>query len=131
MIRALVVAMLLGASLANAEVVVYTATHLPPIRGAYLADKVYVLDGGEAGLKSLRFMPSGNEEQVKAQALRILQSPEGQAVLASLKKSAEGKFSAKQHGIKKLPAVLVDNKLVYGVSDVAVALNYVDRRGNP
>lgn len=133
MIRALVVAVLLSASLANAQerVVVYTATYLAPITGAYLADELYVLDGGEAGLKALRFTPSGSAEQMKAQALSILQSAEGEAVMASLKRAGVGMVSAWQHGIEKLPAVLVGDQVVYGVSDVVVALTYIDRRGSP
>ena len=60
--------------------------------------------------------------------MTILRSPSGQAAIARMRDSAEATAVAWQHGIEKLPAVLVDEQfVVYGAFDVAFAIAQVAR----
>lgn len=125
----------LFATLARADVdhtgvLVFTARHLPPITGAEQADRVLYLDGAEKALRALRFTNPGSEAKARAQVSALLQSARGQAAIEAVQQSGEAVALAWQHGITKLPAVLVDgNQVVYGVFDVGTAVSLIKKEG--
>lgn len=106
----------------------FTAAQLPPIQHTNRADRLFLLDEVDHSLKALSFRNPGNEEKARKQALAIIQSPQGQATINRMRGSAEAIAVAWQHGIEKLPAVLVDETyVVYGVYDVESALAQIAR----
>jgi integrating conjugative element protein (TIGR03757 family) len=111
-------------------VLVFTAHHLPAITGADQADHVFYLDGADKALRGLRFANPGSEEKARARISAVLQSPRGQAAIEAVQQSGTGVALAWQHGIAKLPAVLVGgDQVVYGVFDVGTALSIIDKEG--
>jgi integrating conjugative element protein (TIGR03757 family) len=124
-----------GVSAAQAEtatdhvgVRVFTAGFLPPMVAAEQADRVYVLDSADNALRDLRFANPGSEKAARARLSALLQTPRGKAAIDAVQRAGEGVAMAWQHGITKLPAVLVDgNYVVYGVFDVGVALGLVEQ----
>ena len=116
------------AETAPTSVWVFTTDRLPEIRGLDLATQVLTLDAIKKPLKSLSFVYPGTEEAARQQALAVINSPKGQDVLAQMRTNAQAVALAWQHGIDKLPAVLVDETyVVYGVYDVRSALDRVER----
>ena len=109
-----------------ATVWVFTADPLPPLQHTERADRLFVLDAVDNALKKLSFANPGNEAQATQRALALIQSQDGQAMMARLRLSAEAIAVAWQHGIAQLPAVLVDERyVVYGVYDVESALTRI------
>lgn len=107
---------------------VFTANQLPALQHTERADRLFVLDDVDTSLKRLSFANPGNEAQAKQRALAVMQSQNGQAMLTRLRSSAEAIAVAWQHGIARLPAVLVDEQyVVYGVYDVNDALAQIAR----
>lgn len=107
---------------------VFTTQRLPALQRLDLATEVFVLDSIDAPLKNLSFQNPKNETAARQHAMAIIQSPEGQAVLAQLKTHAQAVAIAWQSGIAKLPAVLVDGDyVVYGEYDVQVAIDRIMR----
>ena len=107
---------------------VFTTDQLPPLQHTDRADRLFVLDNVDKALKKLSFLNPGNEAQAKQRAMKLIQSPEGQAMIARMRSSAEAIAVAWQHGIEKLPAVLVDEQyVVYGVYNVESALAQIAR----
>ena len=77
---------------------------------------------------ALAFPFPGSEEAARRQAVTLLNAPQGQALLAQLRRHAQAVALAWQSGIEKLPAVLVDQRyVVYGAYDVQAALARVAR----
>jgi len=114
----------------HAGVLVFTATYLPAITGVDRADRVFYLDGANEALKDLRFANPGSEAKAREKIATLLQTPRGQAVIEAVQRSGEGVAAAWQHGIEKLPAVLVGgNQVVYGVFDVDTALSLIEKGG--
>ena len=107
---------------------VFTADQLPPLQHTENVDRLFVLDDVDSALNKLSFANPGNEAQAKQQAMTLIQSPDGQAMLARMRRSAEAIAVAFQHGIDQLPAVLVDKQyVVYGVYNVEAALVQIAR----
>ena len=107
---------------------VFTTQQLPAVQRLDLATEVFVLDSIDTPLKNLSFQNPKNEAAARQHAMAIIQSPEGQAVLAQLKTHAQAVAIAWQSGITKLPAVLVDGDyVVYGEYDVQVAIDHIMR----
>lgn len=129
MLRALVVALALQVGVTHAAeptVWVFTAGRLPPLQSVDRANRLFVLDHADKALKRLSFPNPGNEAAARDKAMTIIQSPRGQAAIARMRNSAEATAVAWQHGIEKLPAVLVDEQyVVYGVFDVTLAVQQV------
>ena len=114
------------ASTEPASVQVFTTAQLPTLRRLDRATRVWVLDTIENPLKTLSFPYPGNEEAARRQAVSLINSPRGQAVLAQLRSTAQAVALAWQSGIEKLPAVLIDHHYaVYGDYDVQVAVERV------
>lgn len=115
-----------GAS--DVPIVVYTTRGLPPLRNVDVATQIRVLDAVDASLHRLKFSYPGDPATARAHALTALDSEAGQALVPQLKHSAQSIALAWQHGITRLPAVLVDNAyVVYGDYDVHRALRRVAR----
>ena len=127
----IVLAALLGkafAAFADESVWVFTAHQLPPLQHTDKADRVFVLDNVDNALKRLSFANPGNEALAQQRAMAVIQSPKGQAMIARMHGSAQAIAVAWQHGIDKLPAVLVDERyVVYGVYNVESALAQIAR----
>lgn len=116
---------------ADPMVWVFTAGRLPALQNVHQADRLFVLDHADDALKRLSFPNPGNNTAAKDRAMVILQSRKGQAAIARMRNSAEATAVAWQHGIEKLPAVLVDGEyVVYGVFDVASAVDQIARYRN-
>ena len=112
----------------QASVWVFTANRLPTLRNLGHADRVFILDHADNALRGLSFNNPGNEAQARDRAMVIIQSPQGQAAISRMRNSAEAIAVAWQHGIEKLPAVLVDERyVVYGVYDVESAVAQIVR----
>jgi len=108
---------------------VFTADRLPTLQHLGHADRVFVLDHADNLLKALSFANPGNAAQARQRAMAIVQSPAGEVAIERMRHSAEAIAVAWQHGIAKLPAVLVDERyVVYGVYDVESALARITRR---
>lgn len=113
---------------ADPTVWVFTAGRLPALQNVHQADRLFVLDHADNALKRLSFPNPGSDAAARDRAMAILQSPRGQAAIARMRNSAEATAVAWQHGIEKLPAVLVDEQyVVYGVFDVASAVEQIAR----
>ena len=107
---------------------VFTVDQLPSLQHTDRADRVFVLDGVDNTLKKLSFANPGDEAQAKQRAMALIQSQDGHAMITRMRHSAEAIAVAWQHGIAKLPAVLVDEQyVVYGVYDVESALAQIAR----
>jgi len=92
-----------------------------------LAHHVFVLDDIEKPLAALAFDYPGSDEKARQRANAMLNSPEGQALMAQIKRNAQAVAVAWQSGIEKLPAVLVDEQyVVYGEYDVHAALQRIE-----
>ena len=112
-----------------ATVWVFTADRLPTLQHVEQADRLFVLDHADTALRGLSFNNPSSEAQARQRAMAIIQSPSGQAAIDRMRNSAEAIAVAWQHGIQKLPAVLVDERyVVYGVYDVESALARITRR---
>ena len=129
-----VLALLCGLSAATTaaappeSVWVFTARELPDVQRLDLATEIFVLDTMEKPLQNLSFQNPKNDEVARRQAMAVIRSPKGQAVLAELKTHAQAVAIAWQSGIAKLPAVLMDgNYVVYGEYDVQVAIDRIMR----
>lgn len=131
MLRALIAALALqvGAThAADPSVWVFTADRLPALQNVDRADRLFVLDHADNALKKLSFPNPGSEVAARDKAMLIIQSPRGHAAIARMRESAEATTVAWQHGIEKLPAVLVDAQfVVYGVYDVTAAVDQIAR----
>lgn len=104
-------------------VMVFSARHLPAITSPQSADRVFYLDGAGPTLAGLRFTNPGNQELAVARATAMLQTRKGQEAIEQITQVGEGIALAWQHGIERLPAVMVGGThVVYGVFDVSVAL---------
>lgn len=129
--KALITALAIQACASHAAdptVWVFTAGRLPALQNVYEADRLFVLDHAEDALRRLSFANPGSDAAARDRAMVILQSPRGQAAIARMRNSAEATTVAWQHGIEKLPAILVDDQyVVYGVFDVASAVDRVAR----
>ena len=113
---------------ADPTVWVFTADRLPSLQNIDKADRLFVLDRADNALKRLSFPNPGVEVAARDRAMGILRSPKGRVALASMRSSAEATVVAWQHGIEKLPAVLVDGQfVVYGLYDVTSAAAHVAR----
>lgn len=113
---------------APGQVWLFTAQQLPPIRHTDRADRLFVLGDVDQSLKALSFANPGNQVQAKQRAMAVIQSTQGQAMIARMRGSVEAIAVAWQHGIEKLPAVLVDEcYVVYGVYNVETALQQIER----
>jgi len=120
--------MLPGHASDHETVWVFTAGKLPPVLQVAHADRLFVLDDVDQSLKALSFPNPRNEAQARQRAMRMLQSPKGQAVLTRIRHSAEAIAVAWQHGIVKLPAILVDERyVVYGIYNIDAALAQIAR----
>lgn len=109
-------------------VVVFTARHLPHITSSERADRVFYLDGADAALAGLRFTNPGNQKVAVARASAMLQTSAGQAAIEQITQVGEGIALAWQHGIEKLPAVMVGGShVVYGVFDVNEAVQMIKK----
>ena len=107
---------------------IFTADRLPTLQHVEQADRLFVLDHADTALRGLSFNNPSSEVQARQRAMAIIQSPKGQAAIDRMRNSAEAIAVAWQHGIQKLPAVLVDERyVVYGVYDVESALAWVAR----
>ena len=114
------------ASTEPASVQVFTTAQLPTLRRLDRATQVWVLDSIETPLNALSFPYPGNEDAARRQAVSLINSPRGRAVLAQLRRTAQAVALAWQSGIEKLPAVLIDHHyVVYGDYDVQVAVERV------
>ena len=131
MLRALIAALALQAGATHAadpSVWVFTADRLPALQNVDRADRLFVLDHADNALKKLSFPNPSSEVAARDKAMLIIQSPRGQVAIARLRESAEATTVAWQHGIEKLPAVLVDAQfVVYGVYDVTAAVEQIAR----
>lgn len=59
---------------------------------------------------------------------RFMASQEGRSILAGLAKAQQDAADAWSSGVEKVPAVIVDRTyVVYGVSDVAAAVDLIDQ----
>ena len=118
-----------GIALAGEPTVwVFTAERLPALQNVARAERLFVLDRADNALQGLSFPNPGNATQARERAMAMIQSPQGQAALQRMRNSAEATLIAWQHGIEKLPAVLVDEQfVVYGVYDVESALTQIAR----
>ena len=106
---------------------VFTTEQLPPLKQLGLAEHVFVLDDIEKPLATLSFDYPGSEAQARQHASALLNSPQGQALLADIKRNAKAVAVAWQSGIAKLPAVLVDEQfVVYGEYDVRTAIARIE-----
>lgn len=109
-------------------VLVFTTHALPRIARLEHADQVFYLDAADAVLKKLTFANPGTEARARERASTVLQTPEGEAAIAVIQHVGEGISLAWQHGIRKLPAVMVGgNQVVYGVFDVGQALALIQQ----
>ena len=131
MLRALIAALALQAGATHAadpSVWVFTADRLPALQNVDRADRLFVLDHADNALKKLSFPNPSSEVAARDKAMLIIQSPRGHAAIARMRESAEATTVAWQHGIEKLPAVLVDAQfVVYGVYDVTAAVDQIAR----
>ncbi|MEM9257656.1 MAG: TIGR03757 family integrating conjugative element protein [Pseudomonadota bacterium] len=108
------------------SVAVFTAKSLPPLIGVDPEHTVFILDGVENELASMRFAYPGSEEAAKKMALARVNSPAFQASIERIKVSGQALVQAWVMGIEKLPAVLVDDQyVVYGQWDVNAALETI------
>jgi integrating conjugative element protein (TIGR03757 family) len=104
-----------------AGTVLYTDSHHPP-RNADASVAVIYLDGPEQ-LHAQIFgaLPSDPDEAAR-QAKAIIQSPQWREHERQLTTAWRAVVSARELGIKKVPAVVFDNQdVVYGTADVAQA----------
>lgn len=109
-------------------VIVFSARHLPSMTGVMQAGHIYYLDGADAALAPLRFANPRNPTRAAAQASVMLQTPEGLAAIEQITEVGKGIALAWQHGITKLPAVMVDGThVVYGVFDVDEAVQIIKK----
>ena len=112
----------------TSSVWVFTADRLPVLQHVEQADRLFVLDHADTALRGLSFNNPSSEAQARQRAMAIIQSPSGKAAIDRVRNSAEAIAVAWQHGIQKLPAVLVDERyVVYGVYDVESALAQIAR----
>lgn len=110
-------------------VMVFTSKNLPQITSATHANRVFFLDGAHSALQGLRFPNPGNRDKAIAMASDVLQTEEGREAIETISQTGEGVALAWQHGIRKLPAILVGGThVVYGVFDVQSALEIIHRR---
>jgi integrating conjugative element protein (TIGR03757 family) len=116
----------LQASAQPESVWVFTTATLPTLRQLDLSTQVFTLDAIEKPLRHLSFPYPGSEDAARNQAVLMINSRQGQAVLEQLRRNAQALALAWQSGIDKLPAVLVDQTyVVYGEYDVQIALDRV------
>lgn len=112
---------------ATTGVVVFTAHALPAITGLNHADQVFYLDAAEAALTALTLPNPGSEAKARAIAASVFQTPAGKAAIAKIQRTGEGISLAWQHGVRKLPAVLVGgDHVVYGIFDVGHAVALIE-----
>ena len=79
-------------------------------------------------MAGLRFTNPGNQKVAVARASAMLQTSAGQAAIEQITQVGEGIALAWQHGIEKLPAVMVGGShVVYGVFDVNEAVQMIKK----
>lgn len=111
----------------HAGVLVFTANRLPALTNVPDNVRMFYLDGADAAMARLRFKNPGSLEQAKSQASAMLQTPDGQSLIDQVTHVGAGIALAWQHGIQKLPAVMVDGThVVYGVFDIEQAIAQVE-----
>ena len=121
---ALVLAGCPGPGAVAAEVVAFTLSSMP-LRSAGGA-AVHVLDARDGHAEAFGADLPGDPERALAEAHRRLATPAGSAALERIA-AAAGNALASRLGIEKLPAVVVDGRyVVYGVRDVARAVERVE-----
>jgi len=112
---------------AHTGVLVFTIHDLPRMARTEQADEVFYLDGADAALKALTFANPGSEAQARAMASSALQTSEGKAAIEVMQRVAQGITLAWQHGIRKLPAILIGgDRVVYGIYDVGQAVALIE-----
>ncbi|WP_413715636.1 TIGR03757 family integrating conjugative element protein [Serratia ureilytica] len=105
-----------------AGTVLYTDAHHSPANNDASVVVIY-LDGPEQLQARLFGELSSNPDDAQRQAQVILQSPEWQAHERALATVYRAVVRAWELGVKKVPAVVFDDKeVVYGTSDVARAV---------
>ncbi|WP_413715417.1 TIGR03757 family integrating conjugative element protein [Serratia ureilytica] len=105
-----------------AGAVLYTDTQHPPMNTDTSVSVIY-LDGPEQLQAQLFGELSSNPDDAQRQAQAVLQSPEWQAHEQALATVYRALVRAWELGVKKVPAVVFDDKdVVYGTADVAQAV---------
>ncbi|EMX8467005.1 TIGR03757 family integrating conjugative element protein [Serratia marcescens] len=105
-----------------AGTVLYTDTHHPPMNTDASVSVIY-LDGPEQLQAQLFGELSSNPDDAQRQAQAVLQSAEWQAHEQELATVYRAVVRAWEVGVKKVPAVVFDDKdVVYGTADVARAV---------
>ena len=104
-----------------AGTVLYTNAQHPPMNTDASVSVIY-LDGPEQLQAQLFGELSSNPDDAQRQAQAVLQSPEWQAHEQTLATVYRAVVRAWELGVKKVPAVVFDDKdVVYGTADVARA----------
>ncbi|MER5130477.1 TIGR03757 family integrating conjugative element protein [Serratia marcescens] len=105
-----------------AGTVLYTNAQHPPMNTDASVSVIY-LDGPEQLQAQLFGELSSNPDDAQCQAQAVLQSPEWQAHEQTLATVYRAVVRAWELGVKKVPAVVFDDKeVVYGTADVARAV---------
>ncbi|BEO64151.1 integrating conjugative element protein [Serratia marcescens] len=104
-----------------AGTVLYTDTYHPPMNTDASVSVIY-LDGPEQLQAQLFGELSSNPDDAQRQAQAVLQSPQWQTHEQALATVYRAVVRAWELGVKKVPAVVFDDKeVVYGTADVARA----------
>ena len=105
-----------------AGTVLYTDAHHPPANNDASVVVIY-LDGPEQLQTQLFGELSSNPDDAQRQAQAVLLSPEWQAHEQALATVYRAVVRAWELGVKKVPAVVFDDKdVVYGTADIAQAV---------
>ncbi|ELQ9310796.1 TIGR03757 family integrating conjugative element protein [Serratia marcescens] len=105
-----------------AGTVLYTDAQHPPTHIDASVSVIY-LDGPEQQQAQLFGELSSNPDEAERQAQAVLQSPQWQAREQALATAYRAVVRAWELGVKKVPAVVFDDKdVVYGTADVARAV---------
>ncbi|RUT67035.1 TIGR03757 family integrating conjugative element protein [Morganella morganii] len=114
-----------------AGTVLYTDSHHPPSNNDASVSVIY-LDGPEQLQAQMFGELSSNPDEAERQARAVLQSPQWLAHEQELATVYRAVVRAWELGVKKVPAVVFDDKeVVYGTADLAkaVALRVQSSRG--
>ncbi|EBG5937504.1 TIGR03757 family integrating conjugative element protein [Salmonella enterica subsp. enterica] len=107
-----------------ASIAVYTDRHHPPIN-VPPGTRVIYLDSAEQRQQNI-FGPLAKDPlQAERQAQTVIHAADWAQQQRALVQAYQGLIQAWQLGLKKYPAVVFDDRyVVYGTSDIAVALPY-------
>lgn len=104
-----------------AGTVLYTDSHYPPTNNDASVTVIY-LDGPEQLQTQLFGALSSNPDEAQRQAQAVLQSPQWQAHEKELATVYRAVVRAWELGVKKVPAVVFDDRdVVYGTADIVRA----------